>query len=124
MQTILFIGLGGFLGTISRYLLTKAVNNLFSTAFVPFGTIIVNILGAFALAFLLTYNYSKFELPQGLLLFLGVGFLGAFTTFSTFTYETMLYFQISPRRGIIYLIITLLSGYSAAILGYFLGKSL
>ncbi|MCK4957476.1 MAG: fluoride efflux transporter CrcB [Candidatus Cloacimonetes bacterium] len=123
MITVLLIGLGGFLGAICRYLLTKSVNSFLSTVFIPFGTIIVNIIGSFVLAFLLTYNYSRAEISQNILLFLGAGFLGAFTTFSTFTYETLLYFQISPRRGIIYFLLTIISGYGAAVLGYFMGKT-
>ena len=119
----LFVGVGGFLGAVSRYGLSRLVHANLSNSHVPLGTITVNVLGAFLLSFLLTANYYKFNLPAQTILLLGTGFLGAFTTFSTFTHETLTVFEQSIAKGFIYVSIMLIAGYGSAVAGYFLGKA-
>ncbi len=121
---LLYIGLGGFLGAICRYSISKSINIFLPTAYIPWGTISVNIVGAFILAYLLAGNNTlRFNIPPDLLVFLGTGFLGAFTTFSTFTYETIVVFEESPLKGMIYAGVTLLAGFVAACIGFVLGKA-
>jgi len=119
----LFVGVGGFLGAVSRYGLSRLVHANFSSSHVPMGTITVNVIGAFLLSFLLTANYYKFNLPTQTILLLGTGFLGAFTTFSTFTHETLTVFEQSLSKGFIYVGIMLIAGYGSAFIGYVLGKA-
>lgn len=87
MIKYILVGAGGFAGAVSRYVLSGVVNRWFGIRF-PMGTLAVNVLGSFILAFLLSFLMERaFAGPQ-LRLFWAVGFLGAFTTFSTFAYET------------------------------------
>ena len=84
----LLIGAGGFLGAIARFLMARWVFYLVDTRF-PLGTFVINISGSFLLGVLATIAGQKlFANAEALQLALGVGFLGAFTTFSTFEFET------------------------------------
>jgi len=88
VSTILWIGLGGFLGANARYWLGLWLANRLGTVF-PYGTLAANALGSFTLAFLLTLATGRVSAPPGVRLFLAIGFLGGFTTFSSFSYETL-----------------------------------
>jgi len=88
LKVLLVIGSGSFLGGISRYLVSRYIQNTFVSAF-PFGTFIVNLAGCFLIGLFFGLsergNLSNAELR----LFLTVGFCGGFTTFSTFSNENM-----------------------------------
>ena len=115
---ILYIGVGGFLGSILRYLVSKGINNLFPFAFLPYGTIAVNIIGSFILTFLMTATYIRYQLPLEIVCFFATGFLGAFTTFSTFSYETLKLFSESHIRALIYFGVMIFLGIFFAYLGF------
>ncbi len=85
MNTLIFVGLGGFFGAVARFLISGWVQRLFSFTF-PFGTLTVNVLGSFLIGFLFLF-FEDFVSPN-LKAALITGFLGALTTFSTFSYET------------------------------------
>jgi CrcB protein len=89
----LLVGVGGFLGANARFLVARGVGSLVETRF-PLGTFTINISGSFLLGVLGTIAARKLS-PQSeaLQLALGVGFLGAFTTFSTFEFETHALFE-------------------------------
>ncbi len=89
MQQFFYIGLGGFLGAICRFLASKYGAIVISSF--PLGTLFVNVTGSFLLAFI---NYSVLQgknIPVDFRSFIGIGFIGAYTTMSTFSYETMRY---------------------------------
>lgn len=93
MYNLLILGLGGFFGAISRYMLSEYVQNLFKQTAFPYGTLAVNILGCFVLGLLTHAAGAKGLLDAQTRLFLMVGFVGAFTTFSTFSLESANLFQ-------------------------------
>ena len=78
---------GGILGTFARYALSGVIHRIFGITF-PFGTLAVNLLGCFAIGFLAVLAEEKFLLGPTARMFLMIGFCGAFTTFSTFIFET------------------------------------
>ncbi|AEH44448.1 CrcB protein [Thermodesulfatator indicus DSM 15286] len=86
MKSYLLVGAGGFFGAIARYWVSGLALH-FSTRF-PLGTLVVNALGSFLLGFLMTLASEALLVSPEMRMFLAIGFLGAFTTFSTFAYET------------------------------------
>jgi CrcB protein len=84
----LLVGLGGSLGAVARFVVARLVGALFETRF-PLGTFVINVSGSFLLGILGTLVAQKvMPSSESMRLALGVGFLGAFTTFSTFEFET------------------------------------
>lgn len=104
---VLWIGLGGFLGANARYFVQRWAANLWGADF-PYGTMIANVTGSFIIAFFLTLATGRLSVSPELRLFVAVGFLGGFTTFSSFSLET---FNLATQTG-----------FSAAI-WYFLGNT-
>lgn len=95
MDSLLWIGMGGFLGANARYLMTLWVNSMLIPRWggLPFGTIVVNVLGSFGLAVFGVWFGSKVGLSPNIRLLIGTGFFGAFTTFSTYANESMTLFE-------------------------------
>ena len=91
MTTLLAVGSGGFVGAVMRHLLTKGVHHWLGHGF-PYGTLAVNVVGSILLGFCIA-GFRQLSLPSNLQLFLTTGMLGAFTTFSTFSIETLLMIQ-------------------------------
>jgi len=86
--SILAIAVGGGLGSVARFITAKEMGRLMGD-FLPYGTLAVNVLGSFALGWLATFFLDRPDISNALRLGLTVGFLGAFTTFSTFSYESL-----------------------------------
>ena len=86
MKNLLFVGLGGMVGSILRYIISKNVSGYFGSF--PFGIFIVNIIGCFLAGAIVQYSInSQKEASNFLNLFLIVGFCGGFTTFSAFSID-------------------------------------
>jgi len=90
MRGLFLIGVGGFLGAVMRYSLSGAVQWFTQSFRFPFGTLAVNVLGSFLLVFLASMADSLGVFGPTIRSFVFIGFLGAFTTFSTFSYESTL----------------------------------
>lgn len=87
---LLVVMIGGFLGAMSRFALGEWIHT--GNGF-PLGTLIINLIGCFSLGWFLTYINQKKKMRAELTLLIGTGFIGSFTTFSTFSLETVNLFQ-------------------------------
>jgi len=106
---------GGFLGAVVRYAVARFVSGRWPGQF-PFGTLLVNLLGSFLLGWLVGSGLGANETTA---LLLGTGFLGAFTTFSTFKLESWTLFrQGLGKKGLLYTGVTYVLGIAAAWLGF------
>ncbi len=87
MDKFLIISVGAILGANARYWLGGWVAEKFGTTF-PFGTLIINVSGSLALGLFMTLITDRFIVDPRWRLLVAIGFLGAYTTFSTYTYES------------------------------------
>ena len=107
MLKVIIVGFGGFFGSIFRYLIYLLSNNLIGYSF-PFGTILVNVLGCFLIGLIYQIFSDTISLSDNLKLFMTIGFLGGFTTFSAFSLDVFLLYQSNSKLvAIIYIFITL-----------------
>lgn len=90
MKDALFVGVGGFFGCVFRYLVSVLAVRVFDESALPWGTFVVNILGCFFIGFLGTLAENSQIISPPMQLFLIVGFLGGFTTYSAFGYQTLM----------------------------------
>lgn len=118
MNPVILIAAGGFLGAVCRFALGNFVQSKHRTAF-PFGTFIINLTGAFLLGLLFAKN-SQHPL---VFYFCGTGFMGAYTTFSTFQLESNeLMRKNKIFLALIYLCCSAIFGIIFAYLGYRVGR--
>jgi CrcB protein len=109
---ILLVGIGGAAGSITRYGLGKLIARRSGAGF-PFGTFIINISGALLLGF-----FSGFDVSANIRLLFADGFLGAYTTFSTFMYEGFSLFHDNEKKNaFVYIISTLILGIAGFMAG-------
>lgn len=124
MRELLFLVLGGSLGTVSRYYVSLGVQQ-WAGVHLPYGTLAVNLIGCLLIGILLAVTEKTDWLSPGMRLMLGTGFLGALTTFSTFEMET---FQLmrddAMGRALAYVGISLILGFAVLAAGYFLTRGL
>jgi fluoride exporter len=120
----MWVGLGGFLGAIARYALGGWVAMRWGAAF-PWGTFVINITGSFIVGFFLAFaQYRPWLHPQFRLLF-AVGFVGAYTTFSTYTYESLrLMMDGQFALAALNVIGSVVVGLAAVFAGFLLGDSI
>ena len=87
MFKLFLVGIGGFLGSILRYITSGLILQIFGKPYFPYGTLGVNILGCLIIGFLSGLSEYKQLFNSEIRLMVFIGFLGGFTTFSTFGYE-------------------------------------
>lgn len=113
---IVMVMLGGFLGSICRFGLGEWLT---TTNSFPIGTFIINILGCFVLGWLLTFAALKKNIPANMVLLTGTGFIGSFTTFSTFSVETIYLVKSGhPLVAVLYIVASILIGLLFSFLGW------
>lgn len=125
MRVLLFLAIAGALGTLSRYGLSSWVQQSSGSRF-PYGTLVVNVLGCLLLGFVMQTVFLNEATPisRPVRLAMGTGFLGAFTTFSTFGYETMHHLEQGEWQSAIFNILAnLMVGLLAIWLGLLCGKT-
>ena len=119
MLNCLAVGLGGFLGSVCRYLAGFIPINKGGSF--PVNTLLINIIGAFVLSLVASIASKGGSLSPRAVLFLKVGLCGGFTTFSTFAYEASgLLSGGHPALGILYICLSAVLGVLAILAGQFL----
>lgn len=123
MRIFMLIGLGSFIGGVGRYYLTILLQNRFITS-IPYGTLAVNVIGCFLIGMI--YGLSERVTLNGeWQLFLTTGILGGFTTFSSFSYETISLFRDQQYGyALLNIGISILLGLAATMVGIIIAKSI
>jgi len=119
-RVLIVFGSGGA-GCVARYLVALAVGR---RAF-PYATLVVNIVGSFLIGFILELALARKDVPANLQLALTTGFMGGFTTYSSFNFETTkLVLDGHPARGLLNVGATLAGGIAAGLLGLWVARRL
>lgn len=115
---IWLIGIGGSFGAAARYLLGNFINKKRKLSPFPLGTWVINFTGSFLLGVLANLHLSN-DISDGVWFFVGIGFCGAYTTFSTFGYETITLLQSNKKffAGI-YVITSVFFSITSAAIGF------
>lgn len=120
MRVVLWVALAGAAGSVLRYLVAGAVNQRSE----PWGTVLVNVVGAFLLGVLVGW-FGRRSVPEELRTALGVGLLGGFTTFSAWAVETVdLVARSRPGLAAVNVVVPVVAGLAAAVAGLAVGRSL
>jgi CrcB protein len=121
---LLYICLGGALGTGARYLLSGALLRALGPSF-PVGTLAVNVIGSFLLSLIMQLSLATTAISPTVRLVLTTGFLGGFTTYSTFNYESLSYFEQGAwGLGLLDVSVTVFACMAAGVLGLWSGRAL
>jgi len=113
---LLLVGVAGLFGVVARYLISSP----FHADALPWATVGINVAGSFLLGILV----SSHTFSEDFRTVAGVGFLGGFTTFSTFSVQAFLDIEAGePMRALIYIAASILLGLAAAAGGYYLGRA-
>ena len=120
LTRLLLVGVGGFLGSVLKYLLGGWVQTVFGGRF-PLGTLAVNVLGCFLIGLLM--GVAEFRSPHSpARLFAVVGLLGGFTTFSAFSYDTVEIWDVSSFSAVLNVTASVGLGLTATWLGLMLAR--
>lgn len=115
-QTVMAVGIGGFLGAISRIYINHFITKAYPSEF-PYGILFINILGSFIIGIMFAL-FLHYNISQTLKSFITSGFLGALTTYSTFAIESFFLLQSSLILGISNMFFNLFGSVAAAAIGY------
>ena len=115
---IICVGCGGFLGAISRYIISIYTSKQFLFK-IPLGTLIVNVLGGFLIGLIMELTIKNNFISPQLKLFLTTGIMGGLTTFSTFSYETIV---LIKEGNILLAILNILLNLILSLLGVVVGN--
>ncbi|HEY5086395.1 MAG TPA: fluoride efflux transporter CrcB [Gemmatimonadaceae bacterium] len=120
---IWYIALGSAMGGVGRYLVGAALQQRFGLAF-PVGTLVVNITGSLLIGFIMRFALGGTQISPEARIFLTTGICGGYTTFSTFTYDTVLMFESGQfRRAALYVTLSVALSLVATFAGFGLAQS-
>ena len=119
MYTLLLVGIGGFIGATLRYVLGGWIQNSFVNF--PVGTLVINTAGSFFLGFIMYLSEYQGFFEERTRVFLTIGIIGAFTTLSTFGYES---FRLLDDSKLTLMVINIVSTVLFSMLAVYLGKIL
>ena len=118
----LAIAVGGTLGCWLRYGQTLMVQSIWGREF-PSATLSINVIGSFLMGFLFVATTERIEISNAVRIGILTGFLGGYTTFSTFSMETLLLVQNGAwLRALLYVVLSVALGFGGAVLGMFLAR--
>jgi CrcB protein len=118
------IAIFGILGCWARYFMTQLVQSIWGTSF-PYATLIINVSGAFIMGFLFIETLDRLTMPVALRTGILTGFLGGYTTFSTYMMEAFLLTEQGlVLRSLLYVVLSTVLGFAAAFFGAFLARSI
>lgn len=124
MSNILLVAVGGAIGSVARYLVGLWATRLAGPNF-PWGTLTVNVVGAFAIGLFVEMVARRFDASTEMRAFIVTGILGGFTTWSSFTLDTMVLFERGEiGLSALYLLASLLVSFAAIFAGLALGRAL
>jgi CrcB protein len=119
-----YVAIGSAVGGVIRYLLGGAIQRALAASF-PVGTLVINVTGSALLGFIFRYALETPAVTPEIRALLGVGFCGGYTTFSTFSYETLTLLEDGDwRRAGLYVGVSLLGSVLAAFLGFMAAREL
>jgi CrcB protein len=124
MQAYLAIAIGGILGCWARYAMTNFIQAVYGRDF-PYATLSINVLGSFLMGFFFIETLERLTISPYFRIGILTGFLGGFTTFSTFAMETFLLVEQGERgKSILYVALSLVLGFLAAFGGAYIARNL
>ncbi len=124
MRAYLAIAIGGVLGCWARYAMTNLVQAIYGRDF-PYATLSINLLGSFLMGFLFIETLERLTVSATVRVGILTGFLGGFTTFSTFMMETLLLIeQGEAAKSALYIGLSVALGFMAAFAGAYIARNL
>jgi fluoride exporter len=122
MGKYFMVGIGGFLGAIARFWLGGYVSTRMGTRF-PYGTVLINCTGSFLIGFIVTLLAEKTHWSPNWRYLIPIGFIGAYTTFSTFEYETFRVIQDGELlMAFLNVVLSVIVGFLAVWMGVVAGR--
>jgi CrcB protein len=124
MNAVLLVASGGAIGSVARYLVGQWMTRFFGAAF-PYGTLTVNVIGGFIMGLFIELLARRFEGSPELRLFVAIGILGGFTTFSSFSLDVVLLWQRGEvGTAAFYVLASVILSIGAVFLGLWLARTI
>jgi fluoride exporter len=124
MEKILAVAIGGAIGSLGRYIVALLVEKISSLINFPIATFFANITGCLLIGFFWNY-FDRLHISNEFRLFVFTGFLGGYTTFSTFARESMQFFKAGePLHALGYILASNIAGLAAVALGFIISQRL